>query len=109
MKIFKEYKKQNTEIDRNTINEIRLNTIREIKTISLENIESNKIFSINDMMLFDKKSIEDKVFIVPSKDSKKPNSNIKYVQIRRTNYIKNNLFETIIQIIDISDSIFYDQ
>ena len=65
----------------------------------------------------DKQLIEDKIFILQNSTHTNP-PNIKYVQIKRTNYIKsihpkrnrkNKKTETIIQIIDISDSILYDE
>jgi len=71
------------------------------------------------------KKIENKIFLV-NKVSYHPNQNIRkdirYVQIKQTKYIKNccpstnnqnevknSVEETILQIIDISDSILYDE
>ena len=85
---------------------------------------SNK-YSIWDMVNMDSEQIENKIFIV-KKVCRHPNqgihSCIRYVQIKQTNYIKNccpkpnhlenevnRSMKTILQIIDISDNILYDE
>ena len=68
------------------------------------------MYSIQDMMTL---NIYDKIFIVNNFSSSdltnRIQKNIKYVQIKRSNYEKKNTLEACIQIIDISDSIFYDE
>ena len=63
-------------------------------------------------MNFDKKSIEDKIFVTNDQvEFSSSLSTPQYVKVKRANYIKNNSFHTIFQIIDISDSIrlYYEQ
>ena len=58
------------------------------------------MYSINDMMNIEKKEdFSDKIFIVESikeNQSERMEKNVQYVQIKRTNYIKNDHFQTII-------------
>ena len=46
------------------------------------------LFSIYDVVNMDKELIKDKIFIVYHTDKHKSNSRAKYVQIKKTNYIK---------------------
>ena len=53
-----------------------------------EEVKREKLFSIYDLVDEDKELIENKIFIIINHNNQSK-SNIKYVQIKRTTYIKN--------------------
>ena len=71
-------------------------------------------FSISELSNLDGKVIEDSIFIISNegqgnKVDNNLNEQVQYVKIKRTNYFINDQFQTIIQFIDISNTMkLYD-
>ena len=100
IKILKEFDKEDNSQAKN---------IRSRQVLKAGVEDKSNLFSLSDIGYLDCKEIEKMIFILHDEDKKKekPTS---YVKIKRTNYIKNNQLQTIIQFMDISDSInLYDE